>query len=64
MADDERVAQDGGPDADLARLPIPLGDRRPAVRPSDEVALMALAESAQMCSAKVLSGGRVEAASS
>lgn len=26
--------------------------------------LMALAESAQMCSAKVLSGGRVEAASS
>ena len=38
MADDERVAQDGGPDADLARLPIPLQDRRPAVRPSDEVA--------------------------
>ena len=38
MADDERVTQDGGPDADLARLPIPLQDRRPAVRPSDEVA--------------------------
>jgi hypothetical protein len=31
---------------------------------ADAREVMALAESAQMCSAKVLSGGRVEAASS
>jgi hypothetical protein len=31
MADDERVASDGVPDADVARLPVPLSDRRPAV---------------------------------
>ena len=30
----------------------------------EQLKVMALAESAQMCSAKVLSGGRVEAASS
>jgi hypothetical protein len=46
----------------------PVPGRPRAARPGDAetgaVKLMALAESAQMCSAKVLSGGRVEAASS
>ena len=37
MADEERVGQDGAHDADVARLPVPLSDRRPAVRPADVV---------------------------
>ena len=39
MADDERVVPDGVPDADVARLPAPQSDRRPAVRWADLVPL-------------------------
>ena len=37
MADDERVVPDGVPDADGARLPVPLSDRVPAVRAAEVV---------------------------
>jgi len=37
MADDERVVPDGVPDADGARLPVPLSDRLPAMRAAEIV---------------------------
>jgi hypothetical protein len=37
MADDESVVPDGVPDADVARLPVPLPDARHAVRPTGVV---------------------------
>src|SRR3954454_10648403 len=37
MVDDERVVPDGEPDADGVRLPVPLSDRRPAVRAAEIV---------------------------
>jgi hypothetical protein len=37
MADDERVVPDGVPDADGARLPVPLSDRLPAVPAAEMV---------------------------
>jgi hypothetical protein len=37
MANEERVGQDAAHDADIARLPVPFSDRRPAMRPADVV---------------------------
>jgi hypothetical protein len=37
MTDDERMVPDGGHDADVARLPVPFSDGRPAVRSADVV---------------------------
>jgi hypothetical protein len=37
MADDEHVVPDGVPGADVARLPVPLSDRLPAVQAAEIV---------------------------